>query len=275
MSMLNLIRIEFYRALKNKMLVIAIAIGCIISISHVLFVVFPLTQYLEESVNVGLLPHTVFNKWIGGETTSLPPTLFFILFPILACLPYADTYYADKKNGYIKNILIRTKRINYYFAKFLAVFVTGGIAILVPLLINLGMTALILPSIIPDSSTGFFSIFANSMWSDIYYSNPYLYIFMYLAIDFIFAGIFAVISLIFSDIVSNRFFVIISPFTIYIFILSISNLLGYHKYNPYIFLNPTQQAVGITFKFLLCVIIIAVSFCFAFFLIKGKKSEIY
>jgi len=273
--MLQLLKIELRRAIKNKYLFISISIGCLISVTHVLQNILPLTQYLSDTGDYGIPPHSVFNKWIGGEVMTLQPSMFFILFPILACLPFSDTYYTDRKSGYIKNVFIRTKKINYYVAKYIAAFISGGVSVIVPLLLNLMLTAMVLPSILPDPSTGFFSIFSNSMWCDIFYSDPYLYIFMYLAIDFVFAGLFAAISLVFSDIVTNRFFVILAPFIVYIFIFTFCNLIGHNKYNPFVFLNPTQQTVGITFSFIFSVMMITWVLSKMIFVIRGIKSETF
>ena len=37
-------------------------------------------------------------------------SLYFILLPALASLPYADSFFLDRKSGYIKQIVTRTKK---------------------------------------------------------------------------------------------------------------------------------------------------------------------
>ena len=62
--------------------------------------------------------------------------LFVRIIPLLAAIPYAITYCSDIRTGIVKNYYIRTKKINYLFSKYLAVFLTGGTTVTVPLLIN-------------------------------------------------------------------------------------------------------------------------------------------
>ncbi len=52
-------------------------------------------------------------------------------------IPYAASYYTDKRSGIINNYYVRTKRINYLVAKLAAVFLTGGAIVVFPLLLTL------------------------------------------------------------------------------------------------------------------------------------------
>lgn len=211
MNFKRVLKIELYRAFINKLFIFAVLAGSIITISHVIFNVIPMTEFLDDYLNYDkpmMDVHGVFNKWIGGQSFTMQPFLYYLLLPILVTIPFADSFFTDKKSCYIDNIFIRTNKKNYYFSKLIAVFFSAGIVILIPLLINLMLTAMILPSINPQISGGTFPIVANSMWAELFYTHPYIYVFGYLLIDFIFAGLIASISLVVSFWAEHRFIVL-------------------------------------------------------------------
>lgn len=272
--MFTMIKIEMKRAIKNKLFIIALLFGCFITISHVFQLIIPKIPYLSLHLTKGFFPDSVFNTWIGGEGYTLQNYVFFLILPILASIPYADTFYLDKKSGYIKNVFIRTQKMNYYTAKYIATFLSGGIAVCIPLLINLGLTAVFMPSIIPQAGIGlFFS--AKSMWTAIFFTNPYLYVFLYLGIDFLFAGLLATFALTISFYASNRFIVLVTPFIIYFFASTITRLLNLYQFDPIYFISPDQPIQGITFTEILCIMSIAFIVSAGIFFIKGKKDETF
>ena len=112
-------------------------------------------------------------------------TLYIRLLPIMVVLPYAATYYTDRRTGIIRNYYCRTKKINYLIAKFTAVFTTGGIVAVLPLLVNLLATAMLLPSMIWNNGTLCYC--ANSMWSSIF-----LHILMYIICCTLYCSLYVV-----------------------------------------------------------------------------------
>ena len=105
-----MIRMEMKRAFHNRNFYIALIIGCGIAIGQYIQNVLPMIKYLPMDVEKGVYPHSVFNKWIGGEYHTLWPMLFYFILPVLAALPHGDSYYQDIQSGYFKNICTRTKK---------------------------------------------------------------------------------------------------------------------------------------------------------------------
>lgn len=236
--MRKMLKFELHRAFHHKFFLIALLIGTVIAVSHVFQNVLPMYKYLLSTAADGLYPHSVFDKWIGGEGHSLQPMLFYLLFPLIAVLPFADSYFSDVQTGYMKNICTRTEKKNYCIAKYCATFISAGFVIVFPLVLNLILTACILPSVPPDPVAGTYGIWEFTTMGSIFLRFPYLYVLIYLLIDFIFGGLFACLSLVASFFVSNKFIVLLVPFVSYLFMYAV---FGNSMWNPAIFLSPFSR----------------------------------
>ena len=242
--MRTMLKIEWRRALTSRGMMAALGIGTVLALSQIVTMVLPMLQYLDYykiyTYKSSLIPHAVFCKWIGGECVSLQNYLYFLLLPILAALPFAGSYFTDCKSGYLKNIYLRTRKIRYLIAKFSAVFLSGGMAVVLPLLLNLGLTAALLPSLLPRTVSGFYAIDAVSMWADLFYTHPYVYIALYMAVIFAYAGLLASVALVVRFFVENRFVVMLAPFLLYLFVHTVLTVFNGNQYCPMEIVNPVQ-----------------------------------
>lgn len=211
--MQNILKFELKRAFINRFFVIAVLIGFIIVVIQTTdsTLIYANNLTLIE----GLYPQSVFNSYIGLSLSSVWPYVFYMIFPLIASLPYASSYLSDVKSGYVKTIFIKTKKVYYFSAKLFAVFLSGGTAVLLPLLFNLWMTALCVPSVIPDISTGFFAIFGDCFAADLYYTHPFIYILIYDLIIFVTSGVLACTALAFSHFIKYKYVVTLSPFLLF------------------------------------------------------------
>ena len=64
-----------------------------------------------------------YDVWLS---TFVP---YISIIALISCLPYAATYIIDKKSGYLKNILMRSKKDNYFFSKTLLNALSGGLIV--------------------------------------------------------------------------------------------------------------------------------------------------
>ena len=242
-------KIEVKRILKNKLFWSVLLIGCLISISQYFMYVRPCVKYLTDYQNVpfgSLCPHTWYEKWIGGEYFTFQSYIYFLIIPIIAAVPCAITLSKDKITGYQYQLFTRGKKRNYYISKYVVSFISGGIAVLIPLLINLWLSITTLPSIIPDPTTGTSMITNIQMMSEFYFLNPNLYILIYLFVIFMYSGVFSVFVLIIGEITKNLFISILFPFMSYVFVYVMLNISGLQQYAPFCFLTPAQRAGFIT-----------------------------
>ncbi|MDO4442252.1 MAG: hypothetical protein Q4B69_00025 [Slackia sp.] len=258
--MIALLAFESKRAFVNPFFAIALAVGTAIVVCHIFCSVLPESSEQAMYLDAVRHPLNVFNRWIGGWPGSVFPALYFFILPLLAALPHGNTLYSDKKTGYISQVLMRKPSSgHYYAAKYIATFLSGAIVATTPLLLDFYLTSLILPQATPDPSSGMYPIFAYSMWSEIFFSSPYLYVAMYLVLIFVTSGIIACIPLTFSSLLDNKALVTCSGF----FLCSIAAYLfgtGDATYlAPTIFLRPDQPSWG--YEFWQIAIVLSVSAC--------------
>lgn len=271
--MKRVLGIEFKRAFINKMFFIGLLVGGTICVVQIFTQVLPMLEYQERLTTSDYHPHSVFSKWIGAAP-SFEPTLYFALLPLLAALPFADSLFSDRHSGYVKNIFSRTNRKKYYAAKFIAVFLSGGCVVVLPLLLNLYLSALILPGVTPDVSMGTYPVFSTAMWSELFYTVPYLYVFIYLALIFVVSGFLATIALSVSFFVKYKYVVLLTPFIVYQLISFFAKFVVDYGLDMQLWLNPAQYFPFEFNKagFELFVLIVAV---LGVYLVKVKQDETY
>lgn len=273
--MKSLIKIELKRAFINPFFLIALCIGCGISISQFASLTLKNPLVGDYTDIVGLEPPSLFNKMIGLEDSSIQTAVFYYMLPIIAALPFADSLFKDIKSGYIKNVFIRTKKVNYYTAKYIAVFLSAAVSVATPLLLNLFLTSAFVPATIPEPNSGLFMLRGNSMWGELFFTSPCAYVLLYILLDAIFGGLWACVAIGMSYIVSNRFVALISPFIICIFTHAVAMLLNLAHFDILTFLRLGQGMVGLRFihvficMTILCVVPLSV------YIYRGKHDETF
>jgi len=268
----RILKIELKRAFCNRLFLISLLIGCVIATAQFVFVVCDCIQYVK--IVPGHYMLSVFNQSICFMP-SFWTNLFFMIFPILAALPFADSFFTDRKSGYIKNIFTRTNKNHYYISKYIAVFLSGGLVVIIPLILNLYLTALVIPSVIPDvASQGFSLSGCGAIGASVFYTHPYIYFFVYTALIFVTAGLLATIALAFSNIIKFKYIIVLTPFLIFLLSSFASDFFNNYGLDIANWISPGN---GITTNFLivLCELIIIFVFVILFYFIKGGNDEVY
>ena len=96
--------------------------------------------------------------------------------------------------------------------KFLAAFLSGGTAIAIPLVLNLLCSMIFLPNLLPPVIHPFNFINPTRFLYELYFSNPVLYIGIFIVLDFLMGGMFACITLAASYLSDYKVIVGIVPF---------------------------------------------------------------
>lgn len=273
--MKNILKLELKRAFSGKGFIGAIVIGIGISLSHfILYLVSFMSLDEMYSYNKPMIsPSILFGSWMGGNNYNLQSYLFYLLLPIIATLPYVYSYYQDKKFGFIKNVLTRTNPSNYYLAKWIAVFLSAGVVIVIPLLLNLVIFMTTYPSLKPQMPSFYYTIIDSSMFSNLFLNHPFLYILFYIVLDFIFAGLIATIGLIIEFFTDYLFIILLFPFLFYIFSSSVLEMLDLQKFSPNFFLKPSYGESS----FLIILVELIALFCLSFFpfMFHGRQRKDY
>ncbi len=84
--------------------------------------------------------------WMGGMINAEINIYQMVVF-LLITIPYAASFYTDRKSGILKNIAVRGEKREYLAAKSVAVFMTAGVSAVFPLLLNLMLTMTVFPVI--------------------------------------------------------------------------------------------------------------------------------
>ena len=237
--MCSVLKLELKKAFKNKFFWISVVLGCLItllSFEHMVNMYYEgMSAISGNSTDIIYDPHiginTVFNCWIGGEPFSLGSSIYFFVFPLLIALPYGWSYSEERKCGYRRMMITKTGKKKYYCAKYVAVFLSGGVAMVLPLIFNFWMTLLVVPAILPDVTMNmFYGVFGGSFLAELYYTVPFLYVAIYLFIDFVYCGFLVCICMAVSGIVRQMWGFVLIPFFFFLFL---------HVITDYIYIDPS------------------------------------
>ena len=273
---MNQLKTEFRRVFSSSGMLLSISIGSVITLLHVFQTPLQLhTLNLNKDFELYPFesPCSAIANWIGADVISLESFLFYMLMPLLATLPFASSFFSDKKSGYLKNIYARSSRKDYLISKYIAVFVSAGIAVIVPLILNLMICMVLLPNTTPEPSAGASAIQPLHLFSMIYYTKPTLYLIIYLIIDFIFAGLFACISLTCSFFTNYKIIVLICPFFVQLILDTFCDLIGKYDWSCTSFL---RSGYGIPHLLLLVVYILLGAFGTTIgYYYKGVREDVF
>lgn len=289
----NMLKLELKKAICNKLFFLCIFMGCIIT----MFSFIPNLQSYYRDINTfkeiqssGTVVYnsyaplnSLFNHWIGAEAITMGSVSYFFLFPILISMPYGWSYRIEKKKGYIRNVVLRCGKLRYYFSKYVAIFVSGGLAMVIPLIFNFILTAMFVPAVCPDPTyvTGY-GILTSSFLSKLFYTNPFLYVFIYLLVDFIFCGLISCLCLALASFIKNRVVIVLMPFFALLLFryictsfIYVSSTTIYKELSPMFFLRPVPAAYDTTGTIITIEAIILLIFTAYFSIIRGVRNEIY
>jgi len=277
-----LLKLEFKRLLKSKFLYISILIG--IALCTWLFFV-ELNEVINFNKQISLYgidkaglyyPRSLYNSFIGLEYAYLPSTILYTIFPLLVTIPFSISFFLDKKNGYLKNILINCNKKKYYIAKYITTFISGAFATAIILGFGLLISAMFFPALPPELTTSTFMPYdTTQMWVFLFITKPFLYIIFYSIIDILFYGLIATIPLSLSIWAKNDIFVLVAPILFFLILDYILNTLNLSSFSPIRFLRMCQ--LGIESNIIIIIIealIILISTMYTFIYIGGKKDVI-
>lgn len=284
--------LECKKAIRNRLFIIAIAIGCIVTLCSLIPQVKSYYRGIQvvngfsevfQHRNPHVAMNTLYNHWVGGETYTLGSSVYFFIFPLLVAIPYGWSFCNEHRIGYTRCMVLKTGKFQYYFAKYCAVFISGGLAMVIPLAFNFLLTAMFVPAVCPDPSyLIWYAVNGASLMSELYYTYPDVYVLLYLVIDFFFCGLIACLSYSISTIYKNRVVVVLLPFFLLLgfnfigaSIVYTSNLIRYTEFSPIYFLHPAAARYDAGWNAILIEALILFVLTFVPTVIKGKRNEIY
>ena len=214
-----------------------------------------------------------YTNWIGSHNIYLQQNIFYMAIPILATLPFGSSFYDDINRGYARNVCVRAKKKYYLVAKYIAVFVSGGCVVAIPMVLSFLISSIFLPTMLPEASYTFTNIYPAYKWADLFYVQPLLYTSIYIFITFLFSGVTASLSLFITFFLNRKFVTFVFPFFIYIFSSFCLEMLGFDAYSIRNLVTTTSES-GTTFS---VTILFLIFFCLSFFpyYFIGAKKDVF
>ena len=251
--MRSMLKSELWKATHNKFFWISITIGMLLSLCDVVqnwLEVDYLTNLTIENLEngIGRGGHggfSLFVMWIAVNGITFGSRAFYFVLPILAALPYGWSLSSEIKSGAIYQYGTRSGKMYYFVSKYVACFISGGLAVGVPVLVNLLVNALICPFAVPNVVSSVSPIRNGCFLSEVYYTAPWLHAIIWCCMDFIWGGVTACLCFVPKKMGRFSFIVVIFPFALFylwdIVYSSISAQLG-----CYISLSPMELTQAAT-----------------------------
>ncbi|CAM4059650.1 hypothetical protein [Bacillus paramycoides] len=227
--MVRALRLNIKQAFGNRVSLIIMFSGlALISIYHYYYVI----RYLGDAANGSI---TTAVKWIGFRDNEMD--VYLLLMPVIASLPFSTSYNSDKSDGFKAFISKDVSIFSYSLTKYIATFFCGGFLYTLPFILSLLFCKLTIPNGEPTAGTGMIN--DNGMFAELYYSSPLTYISIYIGINFLFAGLMALLGLAASTWSQKDYMAILFPFAVtsipYVLINTIFPTIGgapIHLYDP-------------------------------------------
>ena len=215
------IRTELYKVVHNRMLYIAIAVGLAVCAGDVIENILNMQFFNGEiewmltthyRVRSGHTGYSLFYLWMGIHSPSTCGSIFHLIWPVIAAMAYGWSYNNERRSGVYNQITVRTSPKAYYIAKYIGVFVSGGLAVSIPLLIDLLVNALIIPYDIPFIGTvpnGYFL-------SEFFYTSPWAYGLIWCGIVFLLGGAAACFCFVAGTKLRHGVMIVLIPYALYV-----------------------------------------------------------
>ena len=208
---------ELRKMLRGQTLLWAALIGMAISLVNVVENYF-LTQWFYEAQEMSYAPGyatlSIFHNWIDGSQMTVDETIFFTVFPLLAAMPFSWSLWNEKHGGYTNQILIRCSKKTYLLAKYIAVFLSGGISVVTAMIFNFMANAWILPlcNTLPILTGGGDGLFLSRLL----FTYPKIYVVLCLITCFFWAGTLACLGLAASLFIRSAIMSVLFPFVLFL-----------------------------------------------------------
>lgn len=264
---MKVIKNELKRIVLSKGMLLSLVVGCSIVIWHQIVYVWNLGHTLDNDFCI----ESVYYNWIGGNCGHFQSFLFYFIFPILAVFPTGATYLEDRNTGYINYYTVRGAHKRYMTGKVLGTFVSGALAVLIPLVLSFVLTAVKFPLLNPEPVMGLGpDVF--SFDCEMYYENPLMHSVLFILIDAVFSGGMALLAITGSFLFEHRFAVLLTPFVIHYFLFSVDRIWESNDLSPNYFLIP-GFAHHLWWEYVVSIIVFILNIC-CIYIVGGKERKL-
>ncbi len=206
--MKNIIKFEWQRMIRSYSFYISLIIAAIVVILDAQSKYEIFKQGLDVNVSV-------FEKWIGIYIGFDESIFLFTLLPLLTSFAYSWTVGADRSSGYITQVITRTSRKKYFFAKYIVSFMSGGIVFSFAILLHFFIISTFYPAIYSIVALGTSPVSPSSFCPELFYTHPVLFLLVWTGVSFLWGGAMVCIALGVGMIARKYTFSVIAPFLVF------------------------------------------------------------
>lgn len=223
----NNIKTELWKTLHNRLFWLAIIIGIVIMSVNVFENVQRMSTYgyATSGLSGNYCGLSLFIHWIAIDGTSMGFRVLYFVWPILISIPFGWSYCQERRSGLYNQIISRCDRMTYFISKYIAVFVSGGVALALPVFLNLMVNALICPALTPNVNDYLSMVYDGNFLSQLYYTVPWLYSLIWCGMEFLWGGAVACLCFIVGAKPRLQVITILTPFVLLIVLDTICTIL--------------------------------------------------
>jgi len=217
--MRNMVKVELWKAFHNPMFYSALIIGCLIAAINIMenyVTVETLSEIILAENYTGYRSpwgFSLFLLWMPVNEISYGKSLFYLVWPILAAMPFGWSYRQERKSGLYIQTVSQIGRRRCFVAKYAAIFVSGGLAVSIPVLFNLLANAMFCPYVVPDI-LNLVQISDGYFLSELYFTVPWAYALIWCGVEFLLGGAAAGLCCIVGTKLRFQVMTILTPFSI-------------------------------------------------------------
>lgn len=219
------LKVEVYKSICNPFFVSALIIGGLFSLVNVtesilrarklsIQIIDTIRENIGYPISASFEGISLFLSWLPLHRVGLGSSLFFMAMPILAAMPYGWSYSDERHSGYIYQTITRMGKQSYFFSKYLSVFLSGGLAVLIPLIFDLLLTALFCPDVPLQITDMLTPILNYSLFGELFYTNRWLYVISLCSVEFLWGGSIACMTFFAGTVFRYGVLIVIMPFVV-------------------------------------------------------------
>lgn len=213
------LRVELRKAFVNPWFIACLLIGIGFAVAES-FQVIPMRLNQEisnklyfESVYGGSSPNSSYVNNLLVDPICSAARIFYVVVPLLIALANSWSLSTELKGGYANLVLMRESKGTYFASKWLATFIVGGIACVVPLVVSVVISCCFLPAYPIDVyDFTYVPMDYSRFLGSLFYENPLLFTAVRIGLDFIMAGIWAAFVQSISLLIENRVTLLVGSF---------------------------------------------------------------
>lgn len=215
-TLINTIGVELRKALRGKALWISVALGLLFCGLDLLERYDAIKQAVEGVLDMRergyqvYLGYSLFLSWMGLGGGSYGSAMYYTVWPALAAMAFGWSYNNERISGVYNQIAVRVGVKRYFTAKHTAVFISGGLAFALPLLLNLLALALIYPA----GASG--SLLDCNFLCGLNDSHPWAYCLAWCGMCFLFGGAAACLCHVAGTYLRHGVMAVLTPYAILI-----------------------------------------------------------